>query len=269
MFDGVAPCEDCIGGNFSHAVRKKCMGGSIAASTAVAVETALHRWTRSYAPVSKFIVPSRYLETRLRRAGVFPDRLVHVPNFVDVDTFTPIDDPGEAIVFIGRLAATKGVDLLIDAVSAMGPVRLEVVGNGPDRAALEEQARRLGVDARFHGSLDKPAVAAMMASARLVAVPSVWPENLPLVVIEALASGVPAVVTSMGGAAEMIDDGVDGRVAEPTVESLVSAMTPIVEDSDLAGRMGRAARAKAEAHYAPPQHLEAIMEIYEKARTRS
>lgn len=269
MYDGTGPCESCLGGNFTHAVRKRCMGGSLPASAAVAVETAIHRWTRSYGPVSTFIAPSRYLESRFRQAGVFPDRLRHVPNFVDVDTFTPTDGPGDGVLFIGRLTPTKGVDRLIDAVAAMGDTRLDIVGDGPVRAELEAQAVSAGVDAHFLGPLGKAEVAAVIARSRVVAIPSIWPENLPLVVIEALASGVPAVVTSIGGAAEMVDHGVDGMVTDPTVSGLVSALTPIVEDSELAIRMGVAARAKAEKVYGPSQHLQTIMAIYEEVRANT
>ncbi len=267
LFDGAGPCEECLGGNFSHAVRKRCQGGSLPASTAVAVETALHRWTRSYGSIATFITPSRYLKTKLESAGVFPDRLRHIPNFVDVDTFVPQEGAGEGIVYIGRLSATKGVDRLIDAVGEMGEIALDIIGDGPERDDLERRARNRGVDATFRGPLPKSDVAAAMARSRVVVVPSVWPENLPLVVIEALASGVPAVVTSLGGAGEMVDDGVDGTVTNPTPEGLISAITPIVEDSDLAARMGRAGRVKAEQEYGPTPHLRAIDRVYEEVTT--
>ena len=77
-------CQACLGGHFQNAIRRRCKDGSLGASVVVATELFIHTRTGAYAPVRRFICPSRFLAGRMKAAGVFPDRLRQVPHFVPI-----------------------------------------------------------------------------------------------------------------------------------------------------------------------------------------
>src|SRR5207248_1401839 len=165
MLDHGSPCDACIGGHFSNAVRRRCKGGSLTASALAGFELWLHTVTGAYGPVGRFICPSRFLAGKMAEAGVFPDRIRHVPHFVDCAGITAKEDPGGPVVFAGRLSPEKGADTLIEAAGILGsPV--EIAGDGPERERLTAlAARRAPGLVRFHGRLDKAEVLALFRAA--------------------------------------------------------------------------------------------------------
>jgi glycosyltransferase involved in cell wall biosynthesis len=96
-------CEACLGGQFRHAVARRCKDGSLGASAVLALETTVHRATNAYDPVQVFICPSRFLAGKIAQAGVHPDRLRVLNNFVDTRAVAPKARPGGEVVYVGRL----------------------------------------------------------------------------------------------------------------------------------------------------------------------
>jgi glycosyltransferase involved in cell wall biosynthesis len=138
-------------------------------------------------------------------------RMRVIPNVVDERVFHPSDETAEP----GRLLTAgllndgrKGLDIVLEALAQVqDSPGLDIVGDGLKRADYEELATRLGLDGvvTFHGLLTKPELAALMRSARLFVLGSRY-ENNPCVVLEALASGLPVVATSVGGVPELLDE---------------------------------------------------------------
>ncbi|MDO5704826.1 MAG: glycosyltransferase family 4 protein, partial [Paracoccus sp. (in: a-proteobacteria)] len=164
--------------------------------------------------------------------------------------------PGKTMVFIGRMAGVKGAPLMIDALAALLPrhpdARLLMIGDGPERPALESQARARGVDGAviFTGTQTQDQVAAHLAGADLLALPS-FAEGVPVVLMEAMAAGLPVVSTRIAGIAELIDDGESGWLVPPgDLDSLVARLDGLLSDPALRDRMGQAGRAKVRADYA-------------------
>ena len=264
-------CEACLDGRFRHAIAKRCNGGSLGASAVSAFESALHRRMRSYAGVDRFVCPSRFLEAKMRAAGVYPDRLRAVPNFVDAARYSPKRGPCDGVVFAGRLSHEKGVDTLLRAIALVPDARLDVLGDGPERARLETLAADLSVGDRavFHGRTDAAEVRKRLECAAVAVVPSRWYENQPLAVLEAFAAGTPVVGTELGGVPELIRRGVDGEVVEPDHPlALADALRRLLESPDRSFAMGRAAREQAERVFAPAVHLERLYAVYAEAGAR-
>ncbi len=271
LLDAGARCDACVSGGPLQAARRRCKGGSLAASTLLAVESWLHRELRAYDPVQVFVSPSRFLADVMRRAGVFPDRMRVVNHFVDARALPVKQTPGGGVVFAGRLSAEKGVDVLIEAAAALpSGVPVDIAGDGPARPALEElAARRAPGRIRFHGRLDKATLHGLVRRAAVAAVPSRWHENQPMAVLEAMACGVPVVGTDLGGLPELIVDGVDGAVVpadDPA--ALAEALRQVLADPDRAFQLGRAGRAKIERDFTPAAHLSGLRELYELAAGR-
>ena len=143
-------------------------------------------------------------------------RLKPVPNVVDTTLFGPRPetphrtDGRSRILFTSRIQPSKGLDLLLDALAELRLRRddfaVDVVGDGPSRPQLEEMTANLGLDdvVTFHGVQPKQQVARFMQEADFFVLPS-HQENLPTVLIEAMASGLPVLATDVGGVSEMVD----------------------------------------------------------------
>jgi glycosyltransferase involved in cell wall biosynthesis len=153
------------------------------------------------------------------------------------------------LVYIGRLADKKGVDVLLDAVARLDGARLEILGDGPDRGALETKAARLGLDerVRFLGRQPASEVLAALARAQVVVIPSRMGsggdmEGTPVVLCEAMAAGVPVVASDLGGLGECIVDGTTGLLVPPddAVALAVTLEKALTEAFDVAA-LGRGA----------------------------
>ncbi len=265
LLDHGRVCEACLGGRFHHAALRRCKDGSLGASLALVVESGAHRLLGAWDPVRTFISPSRFMAATMARAGVYPARLRLLDHFVDARPIPPKARPGGPVVFAGRLAAEKGVDVLVEAMALLGPAeRLEVAGDGPERAALETLAdARAPGRVRFHGRLARDRLLGLLRSATVVAVPSRWHENQPMAVLEAFACGAPVVATDLGGLPELVEPGRDGHVVpagDPA--ALAAALADLLCDPERALEMGRAGRAKVERRFAPGLHLERLDAIY-------
>jgi glycosyltransferase involved in cell wall biosynthesis len=263
-------CEACLGGRFHQAILRRCNNGSLAASAVNAIEMTIHTAAKLYGAVDLFLCPSRFIAGKMAEAGVFPDRLRHVPLFIDPDPVAVKDAPGGGVVYAGRLRQEKGVDALLEAVTAL-PMEVHIAGDGPARGQLEAQARGLGrPDIRFHGHLPKDGLLELIRSASVLVLPSRCYENQPLAVLEAFACGVPVVGSDLGGIPELIEPGVDGELVPPDdPTALADALGRMTGDPDRAFAMGQAGRRKVLARYSPSAHLGRLDEIYAEAATLS
>ncbi len=158
--------------------------------------------------------------------------------------------PGTRLLFVGRLAAVKGVPVLLRALAAAraGAPRLTLtlVGDGPERAATEALVRQLGLQTavRFAGYRSQSQVAQALAEADILVLPS-FAEGVPVVLMEAMAAGLPVIASRVGGVAELVTDGVDGLLLPPGCEdSLASAIARLAVDPDTRARMGAAGRTR-------------------------
>lgn len=271
LLDLNGPCTACLDGHFRHAVERRCKDGSRLSSSLLALETRIHRTLGSYGSVQAFVCPSAFMLDMMRRGGVYPDRLYHVPHFLDLATVPPRDGAGDGVVFAGRLSAEKGVDLLVRAVGSLPDVRLTVVGDGPERSALEDLAAAVAPGrVAFTGQQDRAGTLARVRSARTAVLPARWYENQPMGVLEAMASAVPAVVTDLGGSPELITDGVTGRVVPPEdVTALAAALADLTGDPERAVALGLAARERVRDDFGPAAHLDALDRVYAEAATRT
>jgi len=174
---------------------------------------------------------------------------------VDTEVFT-LARPGAhdgrvRLLNVAALAEKKGHVHLLDALArlqngdrgaATSMFSLDLVGTGELRLRLEAQARRLGLTeaVRFHGEVPKEKVAELMRSADLFVLPSLY-ENLPCVLIEAMASGLPSVATSVGGVPELLDAEAGALVAPGDPGALAAAIEAALERDFDSAEIGRRA----------------------------
>jgi len=160
--------------------------------------------------------------------------------FVEVE---PAEGDPLRILFVGRIVSIKGLDILIRALRGLTGCRLVVVGDGPARRSMEALAGLLGVDATFHGAVDRNEVRRYMGAADLLVVPSRRgifgrQEGMPRVVGEAWSSGLPVVASRSGGMDDAISRTGAGVLFEPgDVRSLAATLRDIAADRAAVRRM--------------------------------
>lgn len=185
------------------------------------------------------------------------DRVHIVHCGVDPAEFRPRRHAGRGrrLLFTGRLAAVKGLPILFEAMAALAScnpdLTLALAGDGPDRAALEAEARRLGLAERvaFLGYQSSDQVRTLLQDTDVFVLPS-FAEGVPVVLMEAMASGVPVVTTRVAGVAELVEDGVSGCLVPPgDVASLAGAIAALLDDAERRARFGAAGRAAVEAGF--------------------
>jgi glycogen(starch) synthase len=199
------------------------------------------------------VVLSRRLADLLVAGGLDPGRVQVIPSGVDLRRFAgPLPDPAPdlpcpRVLFVGRLAPQKGVSTLLDAVPLLrNRAAVVLVGDGPQRPALERQAGRLAPGrVRFQGFVPHAEVPAWLAAADVLVLPSIY-EELGSVLLEAMAAGLPVVASAVGGIPDAL--GAAGRLVPPRdPAALAAAVDEVLDDPALAARLGEAARRRATA----------------------
>jgi glycosyltransferase involved in cell wall biosynthesis len=178
-----------------------------------------------------------------------------IANGVDSAAFqqASIPDSGPLrLICVARLIKRKGQQHLIEAVRRLiaerVAVRLDLLGTGDAHGALQAQAAAAGISehVNFIGYVPREEIAARYAAAHVFVLPS-YNEGMSVATLEALAAGLPVVVTRTGGTADLVTEGVNGLIFSwADVESLVAHLRQLAADRGLARRMGLASRARAE-----------------------
>lgn len=158
---------------------------------------------------------------------------------------------GLHLVFVGRLAPVKGLRVLIEALARLDrpDIRLTIVGDGSERAALEAMAAPLGGRVRFTGFQSQEEVAQILATADAFTLPS-FAEGVPVVLMEAMAAGLPVIATRITGVPELVEDGVSGFLVVPgDAASLIEVLATFAADPGQGAAMGAAGRATVRAEF--------------------
>ena len=194
-------------------------------------------------------------DLRSRAPGLTSTRIEVIPNPVNVAALrevarVPARDAHLAeqlyAIYVGKLAPNKGTSYLVDVVrQADLDWPLIVVGDGPDRAALERAANASGRRIEFTGWVDKDEATRLVAGASMLIFPSRGPESLSRVLLEASALGVPIAAMDTGGTRDIIEPGVTGLLSA-TPEELAADVRRLRHDEPLRRALGDAARRKIE-----------------------
>lgn len=212
------------------------------------------RFIRAVESADALISIGNFTEEGYRKLSDRLPPIVSIPNGIDPSPYeTPVNrrdrfshiEPGSYILFLGRLAKRKGVDVLIDAMARLPNTPCIIAGAGDESSVLEAQINRLNVSDRVEvvGRVDGADKIWLLQNALCVAMPSrVW-EAFPLVLIEAFAAGKPVVGSAVPGIADLIEDGKTGRlVPQESAADLAAALRGLADDRALAQQMGEQGR---------------------------
>ncbi|WP_229052992.1 glycosyltransferase family 4 protein [Aeromicrobium sp. Leaf350] len=228
------------------------------------------RWL-SRVPRSIVVTPCEAVAEFARdHLGLRADRVVSVPNGVDPawadlgSTNRLLTDDVTTVAWLGVMQPVKRVPELVAAAAAVPGVRLLLIGDGPERGAVEAAVARSGAADRIElvGFADDPAP--LLARADVLALPS-GAEACPLAVLQAMASGLPVVASSVGGIPEVVRHGVDGLLVAPgdAVALRDALRTMHVQPGDRR-RMGESARARLLDGFTVRHCADRLLAVYEQ-----
>jgi colanic acid/amylovoran biosynthesis glycosyltransferase len=225
---------------------------------------------------SAIIAVSDFAANQLRKR--FPEtasRVYRIYNGIDCVQFQPSQfEPPPLILSIGRLISKKGFDVLIDACALLRQrghgFRCEIIGEGPLSEELQAHIHRqdLREHVRLAGPQTQSEIAARLSKATVLALPCrIDPDgamdNLPTVVMEAMASAVPVVSTNIGGISEMIRDGETGLlVAQNDPGATADALGRLINDIKLAQSFGGGGRERSEETFSIEKNVRALRQIF-------
>lgn len=219
------------------------------------------------------IGPSAPVSARFIAAGFPPDRVSTVPYFCPIEPTATIGRAPEepTVLYIGRLREIKGVDFFIRALGLLAPqVKGVIVGDLNEQRLADY--RRLAVSAgcadrlTFRPWVDRGEVGEVYRASSLLVFPSIWPETLGLVGLEAMANGVPVVAADVGGVQEWLLPDETGVLVPPKdAGALAEGMKRILESPTTRERYARRGMELVRTKFSVATHLRLLLQVYQSA----
>jgi len=221
------------------------------------------------------VVPSRAHIALCRELQGFEEKVEIIPFGIDERRWevVPPPSPGNPpkAIFIGRLVPWKGVDFLLRALELVPDLRLDIVGDGPERNRLRTLADALAISDRvkFWGEYPDEDLPRRMADADFLVLPSVTVEEMfGMVLLEAMAAGRPVITTAVPSGVREVnvpgETGLEVPIRDP--RALADAMRLLAEDPGLREKLGRAGRTRVKERFTVVRTTEAHIELYNKVR---
>ena len=261
--DGHA-CTDCVGRSVPWpGVVHSCVRGSRPQSLVAAMTLSVHRARNTFGrAINEYLALTSFQRELMIEGGLPSQRIRVIPNFLEPDPGVG-SESRNGVVFVGRLAREKGIAPLLDA-AVMVPGVVRVAGAGP--LAARAQQAHAAEHIAYLGALTHAGVVDELRHTIALVLPSLWFEGLPIVVLEAFATGTPVIASRLGSLAELIDEGVTGLLAEPDNAAELADQIRWAIDHPIEMReMGAHARQQYEARFRGPAHLAALNEVYARA----
>lgn len=205
---------------------------------------------RTFEKIDAYISPSQYLADTYIRAGVDCHKMIVLWNGIDVDRFVLLNKIPSVKIRITTVAyfgKHKGIETLLRAIAILNriDVILNLVGDGVEKENYKNLATELGIlqQLRFWGRIPNTEIDKAYAETDIYCLPSVWPENQPVSITEAMASGIPVVASKLGGNEELVQDGVTGLFFKAgDAADLANKLEFLIENEAARSEYGKAGR---------------------------
>ncbi|HME05306.1 MAG TPA: glycosyltransferase family 4 protein [Solirubrobacteraceae bacterium] len=255
-----AVCHRCSGRDTWPGLRLRCRGGL--AESAIYAAALARQQPRILAAADRFITLSEATRTQLGALGLPLERADVVPNPLSERAFQGASEAhrGRYALCVGRLVPEKGFDTAVQAARTAG-VPLKIVGRGPDEVRL--RALSSDADVELLGELELAELEQVRRAAAVQLAPSRCEEQSPYSVLEAMAAGVPVLVSQLGGLPELA--GAEASLSAQDPEAWARSLAALWSDPDDRRRRGDLARERAWARAAPERVHAALMGVYERA----
>ncbi len=215
LFSKNEVCYRCEKGGYYHCVLRECIKDSWAKSLLGALEFYFNK--KLYKDVDLFIAPSAFMEKICVAFGIPENKIVELYNFIP-SNFQKEDNAevGDYYLYFGRLADEKGIFVLLKAMAGVKE-KLKIAGTGSEQKKIEKEIAENGLEGQIEilGYKSGEELKKIIIGAKAVVVPSLWPENMPLSVLEAMTLGKVVIASKIGGIPEVIKNGETGILFAP------------------------------------------------------
>lgn len=262
-------CEACIHGDYSKAIREKCVKGSKFGTLLRVAGMKIYKWTKVFDDVDVFVCTCEFSKNKLVEGGISPERISVVPTFIDATQITPCYGHDKYFLFLGRMAHQKGTIYAIEAMKYLKDTDyvLKITGTPGDSDEdnkIVEYIKENGLQDKivFTGFKKGKELDELIDKCTAVVCPAIWYENMPNTVIEAYAHGKPVIASKIGSFNNIIEDNKTGLLfIARDAKDCSRKMIEMIEDSQKPVIMGKNARKKCEKEYSPNQHFNSLMKI--------
>lgn len=220
-------CEKCLGGNYLHCLRTRCVKKSYAKSLLGTLDAYFWKFSRAYSCIDAIICCSRFLKSKLDLQPRFADKTIAIHNFVDTLVPKKVEKQGYVLEF-GHLSKDKGTLTLLEAARRMPETRFIFAGFG----AAEAEIARVP-NAEYVGFKTGEELEMLIRQAAVSVYPSQWYENCPFSVIESQMYSTPVIASRMGGIPELIQEGKTGELfTAGNADELEAKLRMLLSDPD-------------------------------------
>jgi len=263
------PCEKCLSKSPKWGVVHGCYRNSRLASFPVTRMIRKLRTPEWQSHVDRFIALTEFARSKMTQAGFSRDKISVVPNTLSLRAAVREKPSKFTILFVGRLSEEKGIQNLISAFSRIAPGKaiLRIVGEGPLRTELERFCRRTNVEGvEFLGRKTAEETKLEMSRASVLALPSIWFEGFPMVLVEAMSQALPTVASRIGGIPEIVLDRKTGILCESTRPlEWTEAFEKLIADPTLVNNLSAAALSRFQSEYTSEIKVTALEGVYRQA----
>ncbi len=260
-------CEECEGKHFYKAIKYKCVKDSYLKSTISAVEMHLHKLFKIYERnIDRFIVLSQFSKERFVRYGLPEEKIILLPNPIEIPSFRKQEGKDKHVLFFGRLSDKNGIFTLIKAMRRLPEIKLLVLGEGEQQELILDYLRenKMG-NVELVGFLSGEKLKKTIANCSFLVFPNNCYHNCPMSILESFASGKPVIGSNLGSVPELVKDGITGHLFEPRDEKdLAKKIKCLYENPQMIEKMGQNARRKVEENYSAEKYYPKLLQIYEE-----
>ena len=228
LFDvDINVCEKCLGGNYTHCLRTKCIKNSRAKSLLGTIDAYYWKYSKAYSYVDTIVCCSEFLKSKLDTQERFAKKTVALHNFVDKVEVSNAQKSDYVLQF-GHLSKDKGTDTLLEVAKKMPDTKFVFAGYGESEKNIAKVA-----NAEYVGFKTGDELINLVKNAKVSVYPSQWYENCPFSVIESQMYLTPVVGSRMGGIPELIREGETGELFESgNVKDLEKKIRKIIESDN-------------------------------------
>jgi glycosyltransferase involved in cell wall biosynthesis len=266
LYDGKI-CEDCINNGYKACIKKSCIKNSKLKSIIGVLEKKYYDLKKIYNKIDCIISPSEFIKNQLIKGNLKYKNIEVIHNFVmDSNINGTYEDEGYAF-FFGRLSVEKGILNLVKAMKNLEGEKLFIAGNGPEKENIENYINENNLNDRIKllGYLKQEEIKKYIQKAKFIVIPSIWYENCPYSILEAMEIGKPLIGSKIGGIPELIKNEQNGFLYEfDNIEELTIQMKKLFDDKELVHKQAMESRELFEKKYSENIYYNKIMNVYER-----
>jgi glycosyltransferase involved in cell wall biosynthesis len=260
-------CYRCLGGKYYNCLQQRCFKNSFWRSFLATIEMYLHHHLlKVYKKnIDLFIAPSQSMKDTVVKFGWPEDKIKVLYNFSEKLQNNLMDSPGDYGLYFGRLSKEKGIDVLLSALSlANRKIKLKIIGSGPEEENLKKMVKdlKLGSRVKFLGPKFGEELFSEVKKAQVIFIPSIWLENMPLTLLEAMMLKKVVIASNTGGLPELIKDGQTGFLFKRGDDQDLARVIDSLDKHNLL-QIGAQANLLAE-ELSVGRHLSKLLQIYRR-----